>query len=155
MLNVKSRIVQNLFAVTCTALLSTASFAESPADLKTESEVRTEVSEAMAAVASYAEQERDAALTQARSALEQLDATIDATEDDLRETWADMSDEAKDAARRQMKDLRQARNVLSERYGALEAGSTEAWIELKDGFVNAWDAFAETWDNADGESDTS
>lgn len=155
MTNLLKNIPRTIFSASCVACLATVSIAESPAGLTTEEEVRSEVSEAMVAVANYAEQERDAALTQAQSALVQLDAAIEAREQDLREGWSDMTDEAQDAARARMKDLRDARNVLGERYGALEAGSAGAWVELKDGFGNAWDAFIEAWDNADGEADTS
>lgn len=138
-----------LMSASCVACLATAAIAQSTSDLTTEEDVRSEVSEAMAAVSTYAEQERDAALTQAREALAQLDTVIEAREQELREGWADMSDEAQEVAQARMKDLRDARNMLGERVGALEAGSAAAWTELTDGFSNAWDAFAETWQNAD------
>jgi uncharacterized protein YhaN len=128
------------------AWLATVSLAEDPPGLTTESDVRAEISEAMAAVADYAEQERDAALTRARSALDRLDAAIEASEQDLRENWADMSVEARQTARDRMKNLRAARNRLGERYGALKAGSAEAWNELTDGFGSAWKALSDAWE---------
>ena len=105
----------------------------------------------MATINEYAVQERDAALTEARSALDQLDAAIEAKEQDLRDNWADMSAEAQEMARSQMRELRTTRNALGERYGALKAGSTEAWAELKQGFGDAWDAFADAWQQGSGE----
>lgn len=144
----KFKTPQYLLAATCIACFSTASLAESPAGLTTESEVRAEVADSMELIASYVEQERDAALERARTSLSQIDAVIEAREQELRENWAEMSDEARSAARSQMQGLRAARNVLGEKYGTLEAGSTEAWDELSGGFVDAWGSFSDAWDEA-------
>jgi hypothetical protein len=142
---------RNVLLATCMACFATASVAENPPGLTTQDEVRAEVSEAMAIIAGYAAQERDAALTEARSALDQLDAAIEAREQDLRDNWSGMSAEAQEIARSQMRELRTARNALGERYGALQAGSVNAWTELKDGFADAWSAFSEAGDRAASE----
>jgi len=34
--------------------------------------------------------------------------------------------------------LRESRNVLGERYGALETGTRSAWDTLKEGFSGTW-----------------
>ncbi|MDZ7752842.1 MAG: hypothetical protein U5S82_14515 [Gammaproteobacteria bacterium] len=117
--------------------------------LTTTDDLRAEVSEAMEAIAEYSAQERDQALTKARETLKQLDAEIERREHALRENWADMSKAAKHTARERLRDLRRARNALGERYGALQAGTSSAWDELKSGFYNAWDAFSEAWSAAD------
>ncbi len=117
--------------------------------LTTTDEVRAEISEAMDAIAAYSEQERDQALAKAREALNQLDAEIERREEAMRANWAEMSDAARETARARLQDLRDARNRLSERYGALETGASSAWDELKTGFSNAWDAFSNAWDAAD------
>jgi hypothetical protein len=39
--------------------------------------------------------------------------------------------------------MRQARNRLGERYGALQSGTSNAWDELKTSFSEAWAAFCE------------
>jgi len=111
----------------------------------TAEDVRTEVSEAMEAIAAYSEQERDAALAIVREALDRLDAEIERREDTLRENWADMSDAAQETGRAQLRTLRQARNELGERYGALQASTGSAWDELTAGFASAWDAFSDLW----------
>ena len=117
--------------------------------LTTTDELRTEVSEAMQAIADYSAQERDQAVTRARAALDRLDAEIARREQALRENWADMSQDARETARAQVQDLRAARNTLGERYGALKAGTSSAWDELKAGFSDAWGAFADAWSVAD------
>ncbi|WP_371038596.1 hypothetical protein [Rhodosalinus sp. FB01] len=129
-------------ALGCAALPAAAQDTDA---LTTTEEVRAEIAEAMDAVAAYSEQERDAALTRAREALDRLDAEIARREQALRENWAEMSEEARETARDQLRELRAARNRLGERFGALQAGADSAWDQLKDGFADAWDAVAEAW----------
>lgn len=115
----------------------------------TTEEVRAEVSEAMSAIAAYTEQERDQALAEAREILDRVDDEIERREEAMREGWAEMSEEARETARARLKDLREARNRLGERYGALESGTSSAWEELKKGFSDAWTAFSEAWTASD------
>jgi TolA-binding protein len=126
--------------------------AQDTSPLTTSGKVRAEVSEAMEAIADYSAQERDQALTQAREALDRLDAVIERREQALRENWAGMSEAARETARARLRDLREARNTLGERYGALKAGAGSAWEELKSGFSDAWSAFSEAWSAAGDES---
>lgn len=133
-------------AMACVALPAGAQDTDAPT---TADDVRAEVSEAMEAIAAYSEQERDKALTQAREALNRLDAEIERREQALRENWAEMSDAARETAQARLRDLRKARNRLGERYGALESGASSAWDELKTGFSDAWTAFSEAWSAAD------
>jgi len=69
----------------------------------------------------------------------------------LRENWAVMTDAAQDSGRAQLHNLRQARNELSERFGALQESTSSAWDELMAGFANAWDSFSDLWENSDSE----
>ena len=131
------------------ALLALSAVAQDTDALTTAAEVRAEISEAMDAIAAYSEQERDQALAQAREALNRLDAEIERREQALRENWAEMSEQARETARGTLQDLREARNELGERYGALEAGASNAWDELKAGFSDAWNELDEAWTAAD------
>lgn len=115
-------------------------------------EVRAEISDAIDAIAAYSEQQSEQAVTEARAALDRLDAEIEAREQAFREGWADMSDEARDTARDQLQNLRAARNRLGERFGALQAGTTSAWDELKAGFADAWAGFKEAWSGTDDDT---
>jgi hypothetical protein len=54
--------------------------------MTSDQEVRAEISEAMDAIAAYSEQESEQALTEARAALDQLDAEIEAREQAPRES---------------------------------------------------------------------
>lgn len=134
--------------VLAAALLACAAGPAAPQESEaftTRQEVRTEIEQAMEAVATYSEQERDQALAEARTALNRLDAEIERREQALRENWAEMSDEARQTARAQLEELRGARNRLGERFGALQAGTSDAWGELTSGFSDAWDAFSDAW----------
>ncbi len=94
------------------AFLAVIAFAALPAvaqgtdDMTSAQEVRAEISEAMDAIAAYSEQESERALTEARAALAQLDAEIEAREQALREGWAEMSGAARDTARTRLQNLR-------------------------------------------------
>ncbi|SEP27985.1 hypothetical protein SAMN04490248_1732 [Salinihabitans flavidus] len=141
--------LNTLRAVGLIALLAVPAAAQDTDTLTTSEEVRAEISEAMEAIAAYSEQEREQALAEAREALNQLDAEIERREQALRENWSEMSDAARETAEARLRDLRQARNRLGERYGALESGASSAWDELKTGFSDAWGAFSEAWSAAD------
>lgn len=138
-----------LRAVAIAALFALPAAAQETGDMTTSDEVRAEISEAMDAIAAYSAQESEQAREDARDALTRLDAEIERRENALRENWAEMTDEARDTARARMADLRQARNRLGERYGALETGTSGAWDELKTGFSDAWTAFSDAWTAAD------
>ncbi len=142
-------VFTTLRAASVAALLAIPAAAQDTGALTTTEEVRTEISEAMDAIAAFSEQERDQALTKAREALTQLDAEIERREQAMRDNWADMSDAARETAQARLSDLRGARNRLGERFGALEAGASSAWDELKTGFSDAWSAFSEAWSAAD------
>lgn len=133
------------------ALISMPAAAQDADAITTADTVRAEIAEAMAAVSSYSEQERDRALAEARDALDRLDAEIDRRERVLRENWAEMSAASRQTAEEQLTQLRQARNRLGERYGALEAGTSNAWDALTGGFAEAWTAFSDAWTAADSE----
>jgi len=140
---------RNLRAVAVTAAFAVPAAAQDHSALTTTDEVRAEISEAMNAIAAYSAQERDQALAEAREGLNRLDAEIERREQALRENWADMSDAARETAQARVQDLRDVRNRLGERYGALQAGASSAWDELKSGFSDAWNAFSESWSATD------
>jgi ElaB/YqjD/DUF883 family membrane-anchored ribosome-binding protein len=143
---VKSRV---LVAAATLAVATGPAPAQEEDALTTAQEVRSEISEAMEAVGDYSAQERDEALTRAEAALDRLDAEIARREQALREEWSEMSADAREAARARLENLREARNELGERYGALQAGTSDAWDELTAGFSGAWEAFSDAWTSAD------
>jgi DNA repair exonuclease SbcCD ATPase subunit len=146
--------MRGLLAASLLACLAAGVAAQDGEAFTTAEEVRAEIGEAMEAVTEYSAQERDQALAEAREALDRLDAVIERREQALRENWDEMSEEARETARAQMETLRDARNRLGERYGALQAGASSAWGELKEGFADAWGAFSDAW-GSEGENASS
>jgi hypothetical protein len=126
--------------------------AEDKAVFTTGEDVRAEISEAMEAVADYSDQERDQAVAEAREAMTRLDAELDRRGAALRDNWSDLSESARDSATERLRELREARNALGERYGALQTGAASAWGDLTTGFSDAWKSFADAWDAADEET---
>lgn len=143
---------RGILSAAAIALACTPAIAQDNDGLMTTKELKAEISEAMTAVADYSEQESDQALTTAKEAMMRLDAAIERREQALRDNWADMSQAAREEASDRMTDLRQARNTLSERYGALKAGTGNAWDDLKAGFSEAWTSFSGIWTDDEGDS---
>ncbi|UUX51172.1 hypothetical protein NUH88_05640 [Nisaea acidiphila] len=146
----------NIRKILCTTALAAAltagaapAIASETEPFVTAKEVRTEISESMEAISKYTAQERKQAVAEAKEAMNRLDAEIDRRGQALRENWAEMTEATREAAQEGLKDLQAARNELGERYGALKAGTAEAWDDLKADFADAWNAFAKTWETAD------
>jgi hypothetical protein len=57
-------------------------------------------------------------------------AELERREQSLRDNWAEMSDSARETAQARLRELREARNTLGERYGALQSGTNSAWEVL-------------------------
>jgi len=131
------------------ALTGPALAEQQGAGLTTPREVRTEISNAFDAVGDYAVQQRKQAVARAKEAMTKLDAELERRQDALRDAWGEMNQAARADARTAMRDLRQARNRLGERFGALEAGADEAWDELTNGFARAYRDLSETWTQGD------
>jgi predicted phage gp36 major capsid-like protein len=145
------RVKMVVLAVALSCSFAVPALGQNDVATTTTQDLRAEVSEAMEAIAKYSEQEREDALAAAREALDRLDVEIARREEILRENWADMTDAAQDSGRAQLHNLRQARNELSERFGALQESTSSAWDELKVGFADAWDSFSDLWENSDSE----
>lgn len=100
-------------------------------------EVRTEVAEAMDAIAAYSGAQREAAAAEARTALDQLDAAVAARQREMREAWADLTEPARQDANARLTALQSALVDLAGRVGTLQAGADSAWGELNDGLMAA------------------
>lgn len=149
------KTIGTINAIAIAAVLSLSpvtSFAQDSKSHMTTAEVRAEVSEAMDAIADYSEQQSDEALAEAREALADIDTAIERQEQALRENWAEMSAAAREKSREQLQNLREARNELGERFGALQTGTQSAWEELKEGFSESWEAFLDAWVKTDTSS---
>lgn len=134
-------------ALTLTLLLAATPALADP--LRTPTDVRNEIGEALQAVSQFAAEERDEAVAAARRGLSRLDAEIIRRRTALRENWGEMSEAARADAATAIDALQMARNRLGERLGALEAGAGSAWDDLKTGFADAYGTLSDVWSDED------
>ena len=114
---------------------SPMSFAEQAAG----KEAGQKVDEAARAIGNYSAEQRDEALRNAKSVLEDADTRIERLDNEMRENWDRMSAAAREQALDTMKTLRRQRLELAERYGELKRSSVNAWEEVKRGFAKSFD----------------
>lgn len=129
-------------------VLAIATTGPTHANNTSEKELRKDINEVMQSMENYTETKRDQAVGEIEQALNALDRELDAYADQLREDWHTMKEATREDNREALKDLRKSRNILSEKFGELKSGSTDAWDELKSGFNQAWMDFKSSWDNA-------
>lgn len=129
--------------------LSSPLLAETDKPFTTSEDVRSEISEAMEAIADYSDQERDQALAKAREAMNRLDAELNRRGQALRDNWSDLSESARETASERLQDLQEARNALGERYGALQSDAKSTWDNVNTDFSEAWESFSNAWTAAD------
>ena len=114
----------------------------------TAGDVKKEWAEAMDAIMSYSEGQRDEALKQAERLLESMDSRIGTMEEKAETEWEDMSKEARMKRQEALRNLRRQRSELSEWYGGMKHSSKSAWADVKKGFSDAYDALSSSISDA-------
>ena len=133
-------------------LVSPVVFAEQPSVDKTSiHEVKQEMEEAANVIKNYSIAQRDEAVKVAKSTLDDLDAGIERLEDRLDEKTDRMDQAARQKARATLKALRKERNEVAEWYGSMQHSSTEAWQEIKTGFLKSYEVLQQSFDKAQQE----
>jgi len=133
------RAVVGFYLLAMASLLFAGPAAAQSEAAPTLEEVRIEVAEAMEAIAAYSAAQREAAVAEARLALEQMDAAVAARQRETRDAWAEMTAQAREDADRRLTELQSALIGLAERVGTLQTGTDSAWVELNNGLMAAWD----------------
>jgi len=131
-------------------LLSGAAVADEETDLD---DVQKEWSEAVGSIKDYSAAQRDAAVEKAGATLDSMDRSIEDLEQRTADEWEDMSEEAREARLETLRELAHQRNELAEWYGGMKHSSSQAWDEVKQGFVDAYDVLQEAWQDAVEEFD--
>ena len=111
-------------------------------------DVARKVDETAGAIKDYTVEQRDEALKSAKNALVEADARIDHYESEMGKNWDKMNASARKHAQETMKMLRRQRQDLSESYGELKRSSSNAWDEVKSGFVKSYDALRDSFSRA-------
>jgi hypothetical protein len=109
-------------------------------------EVWNKADKAMDAIESYSVEQRDQAVASVKETVADLDRAIDRLEVRIADEWSKMDEAARENARSALKSLREKRNELSEWLGGLKYGSAKAWEEIKEGFIDGFEAFRESFD---------
>lgn len=111
-------------------------------------DVQKDWSEAVASLKNYSVTQRDAAIEKAGEMLADMDRSIEELEERTAEEWAELSDEARVARRKAIRELTTRRNELAEWYGGMKYSSAQAWDEMQQGFAEAYDILRESWEDA-------
>lgn len=120
-------------------------------DKTTTEEIKQETRELLQALKAYGVDQRDEAIGQARSALQNLDRRIETLENNMVEQWGEMDQAAREKAQASLRALRQQRTQVAEWYGSLKSSSAGAWGHIKQGFSSAYKALHEAWEKSESE----
>jgi len=140
-----------LFSVIAMLGISSISFAQSSTDKTTINEVKQETQEAIQALKAYSVDQRDEAVKKTKATLDKLDSRIDALETRVDNNWDNMNAAARKKYRTALKSLRKQRTELAEWYGGMKSSSADAWEDIKKGISDAYTAFYDAWEKAEGE----
>jgi hypothetical protein len=122
--------------------------AETSADSTTVQEVNQEATEVARSIKDYSAEQRDEAVKNAKTAMDDLDARIERMETQLDEKWDKMDQAARQQARSTLTELRKQRDEVAEWYGGLKHGSAKAWEDVKKGFVNSLQTLGDAFEKA-------
>jgi BMFP domain-containing protein YqiC len=139
-----------LFFITAAffAVGSVSLAAQTPAEKTTTKEVKEKVAEAAEAIKNYSFDQRDEAIVKAKAALADLDARIDRMESRLNKEWDQMDQSARNKAINTLTALRKQRNEVAEWYGGLKHSSSNAWEDVKKGFLKSYQELRDAFDRA-------
>lgn len=149
----KSAIAVSMFMVAVLILSSMVSFAaQSTQDDKTTSQdVKRETMEAIQSIKNYSIEQRDEAVKEVNTLLDNMDSRIDRMQSVVEKKWDEMNQASREKVRESLKSLRNKRDALSEWYGGLKYSSANAWDHVKDGFVEGYESLADAFDKAEKE----
>ncbi len=126
--------------------LASAAFAEPTANKPTAEEVKTKVAQAVDAIERYSLVQRDEAVKNAKTALDDLDARIARMESEAGAKWDQMDQTARRNMEASLTALRKQRNQVAEWYGGMQHSSDKAWEDVKKGFLNSYHELQRTFD---------
>ena len=127
--------------------MGSASFAAQAAKHETGTrDVKGKVTDAAQAIEKYSVDQRDEAVKKAKAALDDLDARVDSLESRINKKWGQMDQSARQKARASLKALKKQRNEVAEWYGGLKHSSSNAWEDVKKGFLKSYQGLRDAFD---------
>lgn len=127
------------------------SFARRLASDRSARKVRYHAGKALEALKHYTSEQKDEALNKAKATMDQLDESIDALQQKLYSEWSDLDQSGRDKLRSRLSSLGKQRNQLAQWYGAMMQSSSDAWEEVKEGFVKSFKELRDSFQEAQGE----
>lgn len=121
---------------------------ESTADASSLDDVQEQWSEAIDSLKGYTINQRDAAAEEAGAALEDIDEQIEVLQQRTVDEWADLSVEAREARLQALHELVEQREEMAKWYVDMKESSEQAWVEVRAGFVDAYDVLEDAWADA-------
>lgn len=134
------------FSAACA--IGSSCLAQSSSDGTTAKDVKKELSDVTDVLQKYSADRKDEAVSTARAALNELDASIAELESAIEAKSSQMSQATRRKASETMQGLRQQRNRVAEWYGGMKHSSRDAWVDVKKGFSESYSALVDSWDKA-------
>jgi hypothetical protein len=117
-------------------------------------EAKQDTSELLTSLKEFSVEQKEQAVDAAEDALHEVDDRIDALQARVEDGWHDMSEQARDSARDTLNALRERRQDVAEWLGGLKNSTGEVWVDVKQGFSEAYQYMSEAWDKAERELGT-
>jgi chromosome segregation ATPase len=119
--------------------------ADQGTDLET---LKADWAKALETLKGYSAAQREEAVEAAQAQLDAMDAQMERLEHELAAQWEDLSVAAREQREATLRSLRAQRRELAEWYGGMKHSSRNAWEDVKQGFIKAYDALGESFGNA-------
>ena len=126
-------------------------YAESGKEKTSIEDVKQETLEFLQTLKSYTFQQKDEAIEETKTALDKMDNRIDELETQIDNKWDSMTKPAQEKARSTLKELRNQRIELAEKYGSLKTHTGNAWDDIKQGVSDAYSSLYKAWEEAEEE----
>jgi hypothetical protein len=136
---VRATVAAGFAAMTATAVMASEGEGAS---------VREQADATIQAIAEATAKQRDEAVTMASDALESIDAAIERQAMRLEREWAELGRETRDERQAALDALREQQADMAAALAYMRSGANEAWVDVRDGFVAAYDDLAASWDDA-------
>jgi hypothetical protein len=107
-----------------------------------------EWSEVVDSIKGYSVSQREVAVKNAGIALKKLDERIDVLTQRTADEWDELSEETREARLAALRNLTAQRRELAEWYGGMKHSSSQAWVEVREGFVEAYGILQNAWVDA-------
>ena len=114
-------------------------------------DVKEKVADASQAIKNYSVNQRDEAVKKAKAALDDIDLRIDSMESQINKKWRQMDQSSRKKSRDTLTALRKQRNEVAEWYGGLKHSSSNAWEDVKKGFLKSYRDLRDSFDKAHSE----